>query len=195
MDLRAKLIPGVDGWIDGSFQLKLYRRDLTQELIQGDLPSHHEVHIAFGLFLSPSKRAVNKGKLNAFGKWCKGLLKCMEHSGGLGEQGMQLRKDWMSMVGAVKHLVFAVFSKDEACSSQRGELALDGSNASMDVPRELPNKEGSRLACHIEQPRTLPLCLTEKQIAKRAGICSHYENKCTQNENACQAGSILNLNR
>ena len=55
---------------------------------------------------------------------------------------MQLRKNWMSTVGTVEHLMFAVFSKDEACSRQRGEFALDGSNASMDVPSELPNKEG-----------------------------------------------------
>ena len=129
--------------LDRSFQLELYRRDLTQELIQGDLPSHHEVDIAFGLFLSPSKRAINEGELNAFGKRCKGLLKYMEDSGGLSEQGVQLRKDWMSTVGTVEGPGVSRSSRRmRPCSSQRGELALDGSNASMNVPSELPNKQG-----------------------------------------------------
>ena len=143
MDLRAKLITRVNGRIDRSFQPELYRRDLTQELIQGDLSSYHEVDIAFSVLISPRKRAINEGELYTWRKWRKGVLKYMEHAGSFSKQGMQLRKDRVSRVSPVEDLVLARFSKDEACSSQRRELSLDGSNTSVDVPSELSNEEGS----------------------------------------------------
>lgn len=183
MDLRSELAISKDGWVDGSLQLALHRRDLPQQLIKRDLSGHHEVDVAFGFFLSPGKRAIHEGELNAFGKWSEGLPKQVEHSSGLGEQGMQLRKDRMSAVGTVEHLVLAVITKDEASGSQCGELALNSSYASIDVPSELPYKEGSFWFV-IESRKDSSPRLTEEQITKGIRVRSHSENNCTHNENA-----------
>ena len=126
---------------------------------------------------------ATEGELNAFGKWGEGLPKQVEHASGLGEQGMQLRKDRMSAVGTVEHLVLAVISEDEASSCQCGELALNSPYASLDVPCELSYKECSFWFV-IESRKDSSPRLTEEQITKRTRVRSHYENNCTHNENA-----------
>ena len=87
----------------------------------------------------------------------------------------------MFRIGLVEDLVLSAVSNDETSRRKGEQLALNCACAAVDMPCQLPDKE-VRVWFGVESGEKPTPRPSEQQVSERRGMCTHYENDCTQHE-------------
>lgn len=88
LQLRSCLSTRVNRGIDGTLQGAFYRYKTLQQIVERDLPDHHQIDIALRSLLPAREGAIDKSEFNFLRERSKRLGKLVKDAGSLNEQGL-----------------------------------------------------------------------------------------------------------
>ena len=142
IDLGFEVADRIQRGIDGASDLRLYWRELGEDLVERDFADDHQVHVALSVFIAAGERAVDEGLRDSAREWRERRGKKLEDAYGLGDECMDFRVDGMVTIGLVVDLMAGVGALDEADVGESFEFALDGACTGAGFAGDLADVEG-----------------------------------------------------